>query len=211
MVNNSAYFDNLIISCSLIGNKAVVPSLLEFRNHLQLNIQKLIDELKNKHYSETLVDAFCRLTCVVLDTNINKMLAAVNMRWLGYELATLFYGTDQQKKFTTDHEALLLSTKNSEIATYANILFAMSPDPKLNKGLATSTFRNDNNILYQNHEILNDNVILENYHPTQTTTLPQIHSNSKFTKRVVLQVIALLVILVCLWLIGLVLHCGEYL
>lgn len=211
MVNNSVYFDNLIISCSLIRNKGVVPSLLEFRNQLQINIQNLIDELKNKHYSETLIDAFCRLTCVVLDTNINKTLAAVNMHWFGYELTTLFYGYDEQKKLTAAHQELLFSTKNSEIAYYSNILFAMSPNPKINKGLATETFKNDNNILYKTSEKLNDVLVLDKYNSTPTPIISQSRIDPKLTKSVVLQLIVLIGIFVCLWLIGYALYHGGYL
>lgn len=210
MVNNSTYFDNLILSCLLIRNKGVIPSLMEFRNQLEINIKGLIDELKNKHYSETLIDAFCRLTCVVLDENINNTLAGANMHWRGYELISLFYGFDESVNFTNEQEDLLLSTQNTEISYYAKVLFAMSSKPKLNKGLSNTLFKNENNTVYKKLDIPDKLILVKNYSPPPPF-IPQNHTDPKFTQGVVIQLAVLIGILICVWLIGYCLYQGEYL
>jgi hypothetical protein len=211
MVNSSAYFDHLILSCSIIRNKGVIPSLIEFRNQLEINIQGLVDELKNKHYSETLIDAFCRLTCLVLDANIDNTLTAANMHWRGYELISVFYGLHGSEHFTSEHEELLICTKNSEISYYAKVLFSMSPQPKINKGLSNTLFKNDNNTVYKKLENLDDNsVLLKNYSPP-IPIIPKSYIDPKFTKGVAIQLAILISILIFFWLIGYCLYQGEYL
>lgn len=206
-MNNSAYFDNLIISLSLIRNKSVIPSLLDFQTKLQENIQNLIDEFRNKHYCETLIDAFCRLTCLVLDSNIENILAASQMHWRGYELKAIFYQYDEQQFFTTLHEERLLTTQNSEIGFYSKILLAMSPNPKINKGLATATFKTAVNINILNKKVekietVNNDAIVQKKYFNPNPILPESRVDPKFNKSVIYQLVILIGVLIILWLVG---------
>ncbi|ANS44541.1 hypothetical protein [Serratia inhibens] len=127
MVKTLPVYDEIIATCTLALMRGVIPSLQEYQYQLKQRIERFCDELKKKACGDEVIDALCRLTCLVADLNTRKSLEDQGMNWRGYELEHIFYGFSSHPLFTEQHATLLFRQKSDEIAQYTRMLFAMLP------------------------------------------------------------------------------------
>lgn len=128
-MKTSAIFDEIVATCTLVSLRGVIPSLLEYQYQLKQRIELFCGELKQKQHSDEVLDALCRLICLVVDLNSRQNLEAQGVSWHGYELEQVFYGFSNAPLFTEQHASVLFAGKNVELIGYARSLFALSPIP----------------------------------------------------------------------------------
>lgn len=123
----SAIFKEIAVTCSLVTLHGVIPSLLEFQYQLKQRIESFSKELQINGYSEEVIDALCRLICLVIDLNTRRSLEKQGISWVGYELEHVFYGYGHELLFSAQHAAALAAADDEEIKLYVTMLSALSP------------------------------------------------------------------------------------
>ncbi|WP_241627636.1 hypothetical protein [Rosenbergiella epipactidis] len=128
-MKNTTVFDEIITTCALISLPAVIPSLMEYQYKLKNRIEMLCNDLRQRGYSEDIIDALCRLSCHALDLNTHRNLPLQGLSWQGYELESLFYGSGDDPFFTEHHAALLVDQLQGELVVAVRRLFSLSSFP----------------------------------------------------------------------------------
>ncbi|WP_241585930.1 MULTISPECIES: hypothetical protein [Rosenbergiella] len=122
-------FDEIIATCALVSLPAIIPSLMEYQYQLKVRIDLLCTDLKQKGYSDDVIDALCRLSCHALDLTTQRNLQQEGLSWQGYELELLFYGPGDDCFFTEQHADLLAQQTRGELTVAVGKLFCLSSFP----------------------------------------------------------------------------------
>lgn len=122
-------FDEIIATCALVSLPTIIPSLMEYQYQLKYRIEILCSDLRQKGYSDDIVDALCRLSCHALDLNTQRNLQQQGLSWQGYELENLFYGSGDDPFFTEQHAELLVHQTRGELTIAVRRLFSLSSFP----------------------------------------------------------------------------------
>lgn len=129
MVSHHPALQGLIASCTLLAMKGVVPSLLDFQQHLQQQITLYCQHLSKEGYPHEEVVAIQRLLCHVINSLAMSSFSAQGISWANYQLGPHYYGYQDGELFDITHSQLLLNSAHREIQSTAVIMYALSPLP----------------------------------------------------------------------------------
>ncbi|EKS6740515.1 hypothetical protein NTH60_004560 [Enterobacter ludwigii] len=127
MVKSSAIFKEIAVMCTLLAMQGVIPSLLEIQYQLKKRIECFCEELHARGFSKEIINALCRLICLIVDLNAVRNLEKQGMSWSGYELEHVFYGYGDEQLFTARHADELSAADDVEIRRYITMLASLSP------------------------------------------------------------------------------------
>lgn len=128
-MNKHPALQEIIVCCTLLAMKGVIPSLLDFQQQLQQHITRYCKELAEKGYAQHEIDAVRRLLCCVIDALATRDLAAQGLSWKPYQLTPLFYGYPDNTLFTMAQGEALANTTHPELREAARTICALSPQP----------------------------------------------------------------------------------